>query len=180
MADRRAAPDAVLDLLVFAPLGLAVRLADELPELARLGRATTERQVASARVVGQLAVAYARQQVRSRLGPSTPRAPASSESPKGSAARARVLPEGAAVATNSSTVEAAPGPAKAPADARPPADALAIPGYDALAASQVVARLASLEPAELEAIEAYEAATRGRRTILNRIAQLRAEHERAR
>jgi hypothetical protein len=57
-----------------------------------------------------------------------------------------------------------------PADA----SALAIPGYDALSASQVVPRLDALRPRELEAVREYEAAHRGRRTILNRIAQLQA------
>jgi hypothetical protein len=38
----------------------------------------------------------------------------------------------------------------------------------------VVARLAALSPAELARIEAYETAGRGRRTILGKIAQLRA------
>ena len=52
---------------------------------------------------------------------------------------------------------------------------LAIPGYDALSASQVVQRLAGLTPEELEAVEAYERSTRGRRTILNRAAQLRPD-----
>lgn len=48
----------------------------------------------------------------------------------------------------------------------------AIPDYDALAASQVVPRLQGLDRDELGAVERYEAATRGRRTILNRVAQL--------
>jgi hypothetical protein len=55
---------------------------------------------------------------------------------------------------------------------RPSADHLAIPGYDSLSASQVVPRLAGLDPDELEAVREYEAATRGRRTILSRIAAL--------
>jgi hypothetical protein len=38
----------------------------------------------------------------------------------------------------------------------------------------VVPRLDALRPRELEAVRAYEAAHRGRRTILNRIAQLQA------
>lgn len=57
----------------------------------------------------------------------------------------------------------APGPAVA---------SLAIPGYDSLSASQVVQRLAGLSGSELEAVKAYEAANRGRRTILARIGQL--------
>jgi hypothetical protein len=59
--------------------------------------------------------------------------------------------------------------------ATPVAEFLAIPGYDTLAASQVVQRLSSLRPDELEAIRRYELATRGRRTILHRIAQLAAD-----
>ena len=56
--------------------------------------------------------------------------------------------------------------------ARPGSGDLAIPGYDSLSASQVVQRLASLSAAELQAVGAYEASTRGRRTILARVAQL--------
>jgi hypothetical protein len=54
----------------------------------------------------------------------------------------------------------------------PDAGQLAIPDYDALAASQVLPRLEGLTPAELEAVRSYEAAHRGRRTILGRIGQL--------
>jgi hypothetical protein len=50
---------------------------------------------------------------------------------------------------------------------------LAIPSYDQLAASQVVARLAGLDATELAEIEAYEQAHRARRTVLSRISQLR-------
>jgi hypothetical protein len=56
----------------------------------------------------------------------------------------------------------------------PSPDSLAIPGYDALSASQVVQRLAGLSGEELEAVAGYEAATRHRKTIINRISQLRA------
>lgn len=61
-------------------------------------------------------------------------------------------------------------------DARsvPAVESLAIPAYDTLAASQVVQRLSSLEPDELEAVRRYEIGTRGRRTILHRVAQLNA------
>ncbi len=49
---------------------------------------------------------------------------------------------------------------------------LPIPGYDALSASQVVERLTGLTPDELEAVHAYEATHRQRRTILGKIEQL--------
>lgn len=55
---------------------------------------------------------------------------------------------------------------------KPVASSLGIPDYDALSASQVVSRLRGLAPRELAALKAYEAATRSRKTILNRITQL--------
>jgi hypothetical protein len=60
----------------------------------------------------------------------------------------------------------------AAAPASPPVDSLAIPDYDSLSALQVVDRLPGLTPAELEAVRAYESAHRGRKTILNKAAQL--------
>lgn len=65
-------------------------------------------------------------------------------------------------------------PAKAAAVATPPIvdDGLAIPDYDQLAASQVIPRLDSLTPAELESVRLYESAHRSRQTILGRVAQL--------
>jgi len=61
------------------------------------------------------------------------------------------------------------GPA---ATTAPDVAGLAIPDYDSLSASQVVSRLQGLSAAELEAVRSYEAATRGRKTILNRVQQL--------
>jgi len=56
----------------------------------------------------------------------------------------------------------------------PEAAELAIPDYDSLSASQVLPRLTGLSPDELEAVRAYEDAHRGRKTILNRAAQLQS------
>ncbi len=66
-------------------------------------------------------------------------------------------------------------PAAAPAAADAPApDSLPIEEYESLAASQVVARLASLTPSELADVERFERAHRGRRTVLGKVDQLRA------
>ena len=54
----------------------------------------------------------------------------------------------------------------------PDVGSLGIPGFDTLSASQVVQRLAGLDRTELVAVRAYEAASRGRRTILSRVDQL--------
>ncbi|MEO1056292.1 MAG: hypothetical protein AAFY28_05185 [Actinomycetota bacterium] len=50
---------------------------------------------------------------------------------------------------------------------------LPIADYDDLAAARIVPLLADLAPEELAVIEAHEGATRQRRTVLARIAQLR-------
>lgn len=72
-------------------------------------------------------------------------------------------------------VEAKKAAARATAaikSATPAVDALPIPDYDSLSASQVVSRLRGLTPGQLDAVRAYESGTRGRKTILNRVQQL--------
>jgi hypothetical protein len=114
----------------------------------------------------------------SAAAPAAPVAPA----PAPPAARAPATP--AAPAAPASSGPASSGPASAgpassgaagpPSPPPPSMDGLAIPGYDALSASQVVQRLAGLSKEELDAVRDYEVATRGRKTILNRVEQLRA------
>jgi hypothetical protein len=67
---------------------------------------------------------------------------------------------------------AAPPPPVVEAPPAPVPDHLAIPDYDSLSAFQVVPRLEALDPDDLDDVRAYEEATRARRTILNKIAQL--------
>lgn len=67
-----------------------------------------------------------------------------------------------------------PRPPVAPLAPAPDPASLAIPGYDSLSASQVVPRLEGLTSDELETVRTYEQATRGRKTILSKIAQLQA------
>ena len=62
--------------------------------------------------------------------------------------------------------------ARAPAPATEPDGELPIEEYESLAASQVVARLPSLTAAELDEVRRFEAAHRGRRTVIGRIDQL--------
>lgn len=72
--------DAALDLFVFAPVGLALTAAEELPKLAAKGRTRVNNQLAVARVVGQFAVARGRKMVERRLSqpPSAPAGPSRS------------------------------------------------------------------------------------------------------
>jgi hypothetical protein len=85
-------------------------------------------------------------------------------------------------ATASTPAAASPGPAPTPgapsaAEASwqtdvPAVEALPIPDYDELSASQVVERLEGLDRDSLDAIRRYETEHRGRNTILGKIAQL--------
>lgn len=191
--------DAALDLLVFAPVGLAMTAAEEIPKLAAKGRTRVNTQLMMARVVGQFAVTKGRQEFEKRFaapapspsaetaavldesGPEPPvtfdQMTANGSSPAGSAVRdLPVAGEDVAVSTAddlaglASVAEATPAPARSVSSAGD----LAIHGYDSLSASQVVQRLAGLSSGELDAVGAYEQAHRGRRTILNRIDQLHA------
>jgi hypothetical protein len=74
-------------------------------------------------------------------------------------------------ATGAATIRA--GEDETPRPAHPhAADELPIEEYQSLAASQVVARLPALTADELDRIRRFEAAHRGRRTVLGRIDQL--------
>lgn len=166
-SDERTPIEQALDVLLFAPVGLALTARDELPQMVAKGRARVSDHVRIAKVVGKLAVKQGRREaekVASRaaglldeLGLVPPRDGGGQESEKQTA------------------LAASPRPAKAAAKkqvARASGGHLAIPGYDTLSASQVVQRLAGLSAEELEAVRAHERANRGRRTILTRIDQL--------
>jgi hypothetical protein len=159
--------DQALDLFVYAPLGLALTARDELPRLAEMGRQRVDAQLTMARMVGQFAVGEAGRRLEKltapRSGPPSPAPapPSADQKPAPAPRTTRLMPTG-----NGN------GPV-------PSGDGLAIHGYDALAASQVVQRLAGLSSEELEAVRAYEAATRHRKTILNRVEQLQADNNRA-
>ena len=157
MTDEKRPIDLALDLFVYVPVGLALSARDLVPELARKGRERVTGQVTSARIVGRFAV----QQGQAQAGKAFQRARQDAEE--------RLAGEVAAAPPAPS-----PAPAAPTAHSGPGADTLAVPGYDSLSASQVLPRLEGLSADELEAVRAYEAAHRGRKTILGRIAQLQA------
>lgn len=182
---RRSPVQQALDLTVFAPLGIALAAREALPAWTEKARERFGQQVMVARMVGEHAARHGhkvaaraiRQSTDTLVGlgiipgpaPRTAPAPGATAGPPGGT--------GGGPSTNGGRAagSAEPGPPGAPAEHRAEASAeLAIPGYDSLSASQVVQRLAGLAPPELAAVEAYEGAGRGRRTILNRISQLQS------
>jgi hypothetical protein len=160
----------LLDVAVYAPLGLVMTLDEVLPQLVERGH----QQVNMARMFGQFAVQTGGKEARKRL--------------EKVSAQVTELVAGA-IAPPAAPPPPAPPPARPAAAERPlravPDDALddgpvpeaghlGIPEYDLLSASQVVPRLAGLAGDDLEAVRRYETAHRGRKTILARIAQLQA------
>lgn len=102
--------------------------------------------------------------------PAAPVKPAKKAAKKAAAAVTKATSE---AATNRSAAKKAAAKRPAAVDAATPAvSILPIADYDSLSASQVVTRLRGLSAGQLEAIRAYESATRGRKTILNRVQQL--------
>jgi len=174
--DQKSTLAQALDLVVYGPLGLAITAKEDLPQMVEKGR----NRVLLARMIGQHATRHGQRMASQALKqsakilvdlgilPGDPRPVGGRPSTQPGNGR---VAQTAAPQTGRSAPVAAPPSARAPAAA--PAE-LAIPGYDSLSASQVVQRLAGLAPDELEAVQSYEAAGRGRRTILSKIAQLQS------
>jgi hypothetical protein len=134
-------------------------LKEDLPGLIDKGRSRVEQEISNARVAGEYVVGRYQRRLSATLGSilhnGDPAATPTREEPD----RGHAAPS--APATR---------PAPDAADAALVGAALA--DYDTLSASQVVRRLESLGAEELRAVQRYEAATRNRRTILNRAGQL--------
>jgi hypothetical protein len=185
VTDERPVAETLLDYLVYAPLGAAVVVAEELPRLAERGRDRFQRQMGVAELVGRVAVAQARRRFAPpSSGPVDPVRRSQTPSSLLDAVRDDKAAASPSRATQRSLAGRDAEPAKASssrATARwgqtTTAEELPIPAYDTLAASQVVERLPSLSAAELEAVHQHESATRRRRTVLHRIAQLNAERD---
>ena len=168
MSTRDDPGEQLLDLLVYAPLGLLLEARDLVPKLAAKGRQRMGGQVTVARMIGEMAVRQGQRRAESVLQRLR-------EQPSGAGA-ARPDADAGQETNGHRSATAGPGgstpPAGGPATALDAAG-LAIPGYDTLSASQVVPRLEGLTLTELDAVRAYEVATRGRKTVLTRIDQLR-------
>ena len=162
MAEERDPIERLLDLVVFAPLGLAGELRHRLPELAQTGRQQAQQQVQLARFIGKFAVQIGRQQIEKQVREALGRSGAGDDAAPTAASPGDVAAE---------PVAEVPSPEP---DADVSADELPIAGYDTLAASQVVTRLADLDADERELVRRYESANRRRRTILGRLDQLSA------
>lgn len=170
-ADGEAGPiEQALEVCVYAPLGFALEVRSLFPRFVERGRS----QIVLARLVGKYAVRHGStlaggvaaqaagqaQDALQRVG--IGRGPARGDDGPGVG-----LPPRPGPGTRRAVADEPTGPTLDPAG-------LAIPDYDSLSASQVVPRLDGLSADELEDVRAYEAGTRRRKTILNKIAQLQS------
>lgn len=198
-----AAVEHAVEALVYAPIGLLFEGASLLPQLVEKGRnqVTMARMIGKFAVEqgrGEATKAAGKLQdqaagVLDFIGGSVtppPSAPAprprparasssngaSSAAPKapGAARQAARRVAGVTAPAVAPVPPSAPAATSATAGSSAEAADLAIPDYDGLSASHVVNRLGGLAPAELEAVRAYEAANRGRKTILSKVAQLQS------
>src|SRR4051794_39437850 len=132
----------LLDVLVYAPLGLLLEARDLLPKLADKGRQRLGGQVTVARMVGELAVRQGQRRAEKVLERLRQQNSAGAGASPSQARRSEPANGHRDEPGTVTDIRPPAAPAAAPG-AEPAAGvaALAIPGYDTLSASQVVPRL---------------------------------------
>lgn len=188
--DGHKAAERALEVLVYAPVGLALYLRDTVPTFLNLfvsrGRSEigqrkhqAEGQVSQAKALGEYAIEFGGPKLREQVEKGIAVALKSAETVLGGAGESGgPAPQPAASTTRPSEPAVRPAAEEprttggAGEGAKPSATSLGIPDYDELSASQVVERLDGLQPPELHAIRDYEEAHRARRTILFKIEQI--------
>jgi hypothetical protein len=217
--DEKPPVEKAVELLVYAPVGMALYVRDMLPSMMGIFVARGKREVAAhrappappvapppippevkrridesvgmARVMAEGGFGVAREVAGSGIGVArdvagsaltqflalrgangdTMRAPGAPAAPEPARPTQPARPAPATSTPASAAVPPVPPDAAWKANV-PAAEALPIPDYDELSASQVVERLDGLDRDSLEAIRRYETDHRGRNTILGKIAQL--------
>lgn len=191
----RSLPGSVLDVTVYAPLGVAAAISKGIPGLAEDGRALLERRLLTARTTGELVTTIARRRLEQIVAERSaewrsaivaarhPGASVPQGAPTGPPAAAG---PGAGTPREADTSrhhrspaadiqhEVVTRPKESSIPAVPAPERLPIAGYDSLAASQIISRLQGLDDDELALIELHEQLNRHRRTVLSKLAQLRA------
>jgi hypothetical protein len=166
----------LLEIGLYAPIGLAALCVEKVLPVVRDEVQNLRQQVPAARFIGKMAGDQITQQVKARcdaqvgqlrdlrsMGLSVMTKLVGAPSPRQQGSESVTSPQ-TSVTTSTTTNEAV----------HTAVHLEAIEGYENLSAPQVLALLDGLTEAELAEVEAFEAAHRQRRTILNRISQLRA------
>lgn len=175
MTDQRDPVESVLDVAVYAPIGLALTVRDRLPRQVRQRRQAVLNRVQLAKFIGQYVVRHGwaeierevRQRRESDEAAGFSVAETVAEAAFEAVIEAQIEAPATIVAVADQVVAAASNRVSAPS-----ARSLPIGDYESLAAIHVVQRLASLRDDEIEQIRQFEVAHRARRTVLAKIGQL--------
>ena len=162
----------LLELFVYAPTGILLEAKRLYPSIVESGRQHFDNQVKLARFVGEFAVRQGRKVAEQRVDAFLRPQPAVVATLPAATPPAATLPAAETTAVTTAVTTAGTGDDAADEIA---VESLAIDGYDALAASQIVGRLAALSGDELDLVGRYEASHRARRTILGQVVRLRPD-----
>jgi len=152
----------LLDLFLYAPIGLMAKGADAFPELVERGRT----QASNARVIGQFALGASNTKARKSIA----------DAEQHLQAFLKIVSEAARPSAQKSTDGHAATSADAVTESStkdPESIDDLVENYDGLTAAQVLPLLAGKSAEDLDRIESYERSQRSRKTVLNRIRQLR-------
>lgn len=152
----------LVDHLIFAPIGALTAMRGDVEGSALRGRQRVEQQFRNARFIGEMVVQQGSKEIIRRLRDVSPSASSSAAAPP--------TPDTEPAASRAVTTEPDAGKTIASIDHL-------VAGYNDLSALQVIRLLDSFSSADLQELVVYESATRSRRTILNKAAQLLAEGE---
>ena len=161
--DERRPIDQLVDLFVYAPVGLAYEYHDVLPKLIKRGKS----QVQIAKFLGMMAAKQGQKTVEGRIEDVLDVASSSvAQGITDVGARVGLAPD--VNQTRPRTIETSVGDGEQVIDDRP----LPIAGYDDLTAKQIVALLGDLEPGQRDRIGSYESAHRARKTVMAKLVSL--------
>ncbi len=149
MATEKSPREQAVELLVYAPIGLALEVRELVPKLVERGRG----QVVLAQLLGRVAAERGKAEVARNVARFTP-------------------PAGTSPAPASDRASGGGAPPSVPEADRAAVEAV-LAGYDDLPAADIVRELADLDPEALEVVRRYEQDHRRRITILNKIDRLR-------
>ena len=153
----------LLDLFLYAPIGLLSKGSEALPDLVQRGRT----QASNARVIGQFALGATNAKARQSL----------SDAEAHLQAFLRIVAESARPSATRTDASTGSGSAAKSSTANASSDLGIddlIENYDGLTAAQILPLLAPLPTEQLDRVEAYEQSQRARKTVLNRLRQLRS------
>lgn len=160
----------LVDMFIYAPIGMLYEYPDVLPQLIKKGKS----QVQLAKVMGEFAL---------RKGQTDPAAFATDSFASASGAIAKLITElgelfGATVANNPKAHGSSAGnpPALDVSSASAPPDSskekLPIANYDKLTARDIIGLLSDITPAQRARVRAHETKNRARKTVLSKLDQL--------